>query len=93
MNINIYEKYKVFKKVDCGFIDEENSTPNDIVFKDFKRVNEMRVSGGTLLEYLVKLLGDTDISEFEIKENTIKIEHFNPSNGEGTSTYIEIERG
>lgn len=33
MNINIYSKYKV--KYNCydGEIDEENSTPDDIVFK------------------------------------------------------------
>lgn len=90
MNVNIYQVYKIKRKIDCAFIDEENSVPNDITFKDLKKEDEISISGGQLLEYLAKLLNDGDISEFEIKDNKIKIVHFNPNTGEGTETYIEV---
>ena len=91
MNINIYQKYKVKKLLSIDFIDEENSTPNNISFKAEEKKVEEILDGGKLIDYIVKLLSDRDISEFKIKENIIEIEHFNPLNGEGASTYIEIE--
>lgn len=91
MNINIYQKYKVKKIINCSFIDNENSTRNDINFKDFKKEIEEEIEGSYLLDYLTDLLTDKDISEFEVKENRIKIVHFNPFSGEGGDTYIEIE--
>lgn len=92
LSINAYQKYKIKRKVDCAYIDVENSTPNDIFFKNLKGEDETLIDGGTFLEYLVKLLDDRYISEFEIRQNTIKIEHFNPLNGESNLTYIEISR-
>ena len=91
MNINIYQKYKVKKTLGVAFIDVENSTLNDISFKDEEKKAEEILDGGKLIDYIVKLLADRDISEFKIKENIIEIEHFNPLNGEGASTYIEIK--
>ena len=90
MNINIYQTYRIRRQIKSAFIDEENSIPNDISFKNLNLTDEKNIHGGELLEYLVGLLNDEDISEFEVKENKIKIVHFNPSNGEGSETYIEV---
>lgn len=91
MNINIYQKYKVKKIINCSFIDNETSTPNDINFKDFNKEIEEEIEGSYLLDYITDLLTDKDIIGFAVKQNKIKIEHFNPFSGEGGDTYIEIE--
>ena len=92
MNINIYSKYKV--KYNCcgGEIDEENSTPDDIVFKKFNYENNVIENGGILAERIARYIKQTDFQEITINDNLITIEFFNPSNGEASTINMIIEK-
>lgn len=92
MNINIYSKYKV--KYNCygGEIDEENSTPNDIVFKTFNYENSIIENGGILAERIARYMEQTDFQEITINDNLMTIEFFNPNNGEASTINMIIEK-
>ena len=92
MNINIYSKYKV--KYNCygGEIDEENSTPDDIVFKKFNYENSIIKNGGILAERIARYMEQTDFQEITINNNLITIEFFNPNNGEASTINMIIEK-
>lgn len=89
MNINVYSKYKVYITHKGANIDEENSEPNDIVFKYFDYSREEVLDGYSVVTYITTLLNDRDFQALMIKDNTITIEHFNPTNGEScTYTWL-----
>lgn len=92
MNINIYSKYKV--KYNCygGEIDEENSTPDDIVFKKFNYETSIIENGGILAERIARYMEQTDFQEIAITDNSITIEFFNPNNGEASTINMLIEK-
>ena len=92
MNINIYSKYKV--KYNCygGEIDEENSTPDDIVFKKFNYENSVIENGGILAERIARYIEQTDFQEITINDNLITIEFFNSNNGEASTINMIIEK-
>lgn len=92
MNINIYSKYKV--KYNCygGEIDEENSTPDYIVFKKFNYETSIIESGGILAERIARYMEQTDFQEITITDNSITIEFFNPNNGEASTINMIIEK-
>ena len=92
MNINIYSKYKV--KYNCygGEIDEENSTPDDIVFKKFNYENSIIENGGILAKRIARYIKQTDFQEITINDNLITIEFFNPNNGEASTINMIIEK-
>lgn len=92
MNINIYSKYKV--KYNCygGEIDEENSAPDDIVFKKFNYETSIIESGGILAERIARYMEQTDFQEITINDNLITIEVFNPNNGEASTINMIIEK-
>lgn len=92
MNINIYSKYKV--KYNCygGEIDEENSTPDDIVFKKFNYETSIIENGGILAERIARYIEQTDFQEIAITDNSITIEFFNPNNGEASTINMLIEK-
>lgn len=92
MNINIYSKYKV--KYNCygGEIDEENSTPDDIVFKKFNYETSIIENGGILAERIARYIEQTDFQEITINDNLITIDFFNPNNGEASTINMLIEK-
>ena len=93
MNINIYSKYKV--KYNCygGEIDEENSMPDDIVFKKINYKTSIIENGGMLAERIARYIEQTDFQEITINNNNIiTIEFFNPNNGEASTINIIIEK-
>lgn len=92
MNINIYSKYKV--KYNCygGEIDEENSTPDDILFKKFNYETNIIENGGILAERIARYIEQTDFHEITINDNLITIEFFNPNNGEASTINMIIEK-
>lgn len=92
MKINIYLKYKV--KYNCygGEIDEENSTPDDIVFKKFNYETSIIENGGILAERIARYMKQTDFQEITINDNLITIEFFNPNNGEASTINMIIEK-
>lgn len=92
MNINIYSKYKV--KYNCygGEIDDENSTPDDIVFKKFNYETSIIENGGILAERIARYMKQTDFQEITINDNLITIEFFNPNNGEASTINMIIEK-
>lgn len=92
MKINIYSKYKV--KYNCyGWeIDEENSMPDDIVFKKFNYETSIIESGGILAERIARYMEQTDFQEITITDNSITIELFNPNNGEASTINMIIEK-
>lgn len=92
MKIDIYSKYKV--KYNCygGEIDEENSTPDDIVFKKFNYETSIIESGGILAERIARYMEQTDFQEITITDNLITIDFFNPNNGEASTINMIIEK-
>lgn len=92
MNIKIYSKYKV--KYNCygGEIDDENSTPDDIVFKKFNYETSIIENGGILAERIARYIEQTDFHEITINDNLITIEFFNPTNGESSTFNMIIEK-
>ena len=91
MNINIYQDYKIKYKAHYGWIDEENSLPDDISFTDDDFDNEYVLNGGVLLEKIEKHFLEDWLQEFIINNNKIRFEYFNPSNGEGWNYEYKVE--
>ena len=91
MDICAYYDYKVIWCQSGGYIDEENSEKNDIVFKDYESDDTFIINGGKLLEKISKLLCDEKICGFSVIKNTIRIEHFNATNGESDDYIITIQ--
>lgn len=83
MNINIYENYAVDIEKHFGWIDEENSLPDDISFTNDNVSDNRIINGGELLEIFGKHFSEDWLQSVEWKENFIGFEYFNPMNGEG----------
>lgn len=92
MNINIYSKYKVKYICYGGEIDEENSTPDDIVFKTFNYETSIIENGRILVERIARYIEQTNFQEITINDNLITIEFFNPNNGEASTINMIIEK-
>lgn len=91
MDINIYDNYKVIYTCEGANIDEENSEPNDIVFKDFNYSNVDTLNGSQLIYRIASKMIDYECQRVIITKNTITIEHFNPNNGESCTYKWVIE--
>lgn len=92
MNISIYSKYKVKYICYGGEIDEENSTPDDIVFKKINYETSIIESDGILAKRIARYIEQTDFQEITINDNLITIEFFNPNNGEASTINMIIEK-
>lgn len=90
--IDVYSNYKITLDCEGSYISQEDSTPNDIVFSKFEHNEEKIINGGLFIEKIGKYLLDTDVSEIYFDESFIKLEFFNPINGEGHTINIVYER-
>lgn len=91
MRIDIYNNYKITSNYEGTYISQEDSTPNDIVFSKFANTKEEIINGGELLERIGKKLLDNEISEIHADDNFVKLEFFNPTNGESSTINIVYE--
>lgn len=91
MNIDIYSKYKVRFLNSGAYISQEDSTPNDIVFKHYEDDQEQIIDGGKLLDIVKYRLDDSYLQELSVIENTIRIETFNYMNGESDKFIMVVE--
>ena len=91
MNINIYGKYKIKYKNYGSSIDQEISTPDEHVFKNFRYVHTLVVDGTTLTKRIAKYILADHFQEIKIKDNNITVELFNPFWGESSTIEMVIE--
>ena len=89
--INIFEDYKVTKRIKGASISQEDSTPTDIYFNHYDETEEIILNGGKLIDELMYRM-QFEFMSLEVKDDEIIIEQFNPSNGEGDTYYYKIER-
>ena len=92
MKINIYSNYEVSIKIRDCYIDEEDSEPNDIVYKRNNFETKTDMNGGELIDFLQDKLNEDYISEIEFKKNDIFINYFIPMTGESTEYLISIKQ-
>lgn len=91
LNINIYGNYKVHSKCEYSYISQEDSTPDDKVFRTHKMENIYLLNGDKVIELITGSLQDIYFSELVIKGNIITIEHFNYNSGESDTLIYEIK--
>jgi len=60
-------------------------------FSDGKVEKHYSADGGQFMESIAKLMLDRDCISFDISENEIYIEHFNPNNGTGEEYLFKIK--
>lgn len=91
LDINIYGNYKIHIKYEHSYISQEDSTPDDIVFKEESGEQTITKNGGDFLKCLANEMKNSCFQRLNIKNNIIIVELFNPNTG-GNGTYIyEIE--
>lgn len=61
-------------------------------FSDGKDEKHYSADGGQFMESIAKLMLDKDCISFDISENEIYIEHFNPHNGTGADYLFKIKK-
>ena len=92
MNIDIYTNYKIRYK-NTGFaIDEENSLPNGVMFRNINYDKTFIENGGNLINRIAKYMLDDECQEIKIENNRVIIEFFNPFFGESNTIELEIEK-
>ena len=82
MNINIYQAYEIETDSHFGWIDDENSFPNDISFTNDNYLRKQVINGGKILEIFEKHFHEDWLQSIEWEENFIDFDYFNPMNGE-----------
>lgn len=91
LDINIYGNYKIHIKYEYSYISQEDSTPDDIVFKEESGEQTITKNGGDFLKCLANEIKNSCFQSLNIKNNIIIVELFNPNTGDNGTYIYEIE--
>ena len=89
MNISAFFNYNVLFKNEYSYISDYDG--NEPTYDTEIEKWEKKMDGGTLMNFIAKLLFDKETISVTSKENTIYIDTFCPHNGTGADILINYE--